>query len=85
MLLAIVAVAFGQNGVQRGPTTDFVFRVLWLLIFGAVVWYRWQTPCQHCGKALGLFGLMWRPAAGFLSSPSCPNCGTSVDRDVPAP
>ncbi len=86
--LALVAAFFVlgvcEQTVQQASGVGWSFWTLGLLTLAAVVWYRWRTPCLNCGSALAGMALLWRPAAAPNSSPRCPHCYASIDRDMEA-
>lgn len=65
-------------------TTRVVSTGVIFFVMAAAIVYRWLTPCVQCGKALGWMAVTWMPWTGKTTSPSCPHCGVSIDRDAPS-
>jgi len=65
----------------RAAATLNIQRVVAALGVGALLRYRWETRCVHCGKALGWMGATWTPTRDVMTSPPCPHCNLSIDLD----
>lgn len=81
-VIAVAVVVWDQT-VSHTQVTDAVRVTFIFLSFGVTLAYRWQTPCAACRQSMGLMGLKWRPAQDANTSPKCPNCSVSIDRDPP--
>ena len=65
-------------------TTHIAVIAIGLGCLAIVLRYKWQTSCAQCGKPLGWMAMSWMPAQDANTSPPCPNCGVSIDRDKPS-
>jgi predicted RNA-binding Zn-ribbon protein involved in translation (DUF1610 family) len=85
-ILCVIAIALPigiwQSTVPDWTTNTYVIGI-GLLSLGAVMRYKWVTECVHCHKELGWMAITWRPAQDANTSPPCPHCGVSIDRDAP--
>jgi hypothetical protein len=81
----MIVLVIWQASAPQSALSNGLIRLVGLFSFAAVAWYRWQTPCQNCHKALTSTALLWRPAKEPLSSPLCPYCGISIDHDPARP
>lgn len=77
------ATALYDYSVPRTPSANPVHIAFVLMAMAGTVAYWWLTPCVQCAKALGWMGVTWRPARDAMTSPPCPHCGVSIDRDAP--
>lgn len=72
--------------VTSGPRI-FVLRFVFSVVLGAGVlaafWSLFEIPCLNCQEALGRIGFWVANGRKFDESPKCPNCGISVDTEVP--
>jgi hypothetical protein len=59
-----------------------VYRLLLVGELAALIWIQYRTPCPNCGKPIGRLALTITSWKYVKTSPHCPNCDMSVDRDL---